>query len=108
MASNDASKHAVTRMPAPEIALSQIVMFGGLRTKKYRCHPDAAGAAAFARLPQRAHASGTKKPGDIEMTHVLRNLLCDEERASNVIIWGCGAVCAVCFLTSLVAMAVLR
>ena len=42
------------------------------------------------------------------MTYVIRNLLRDEERAVNILVWGCGAVCASCLLASLVAMAVLR
>ena len=40
------------------------------------------------------------------MTDVLRILLRDEERASAVLIWGCGAICAAGFLASLFAMAV--
>jgi hypothetical protein len=41
------------------------------------------------------------------MTHLLRNLLRDEEHASAILVWSCGAVCAACLLASMFAMAVL-
>jgi hypothetical protein len=35
------------------------------------------------------------------------NLLHDEERAGNLVIWGSGAVCAVCLAVALLAIAVM-
>jgi hypothetical protein len=42
------------------------------------------------------------------MLRGIRHLLRDEERAANVLIWGSGAVVAVCFVAALLARAVLR
>jgi hypothetical protein len=42
------------------------------------------------------------------ISQALHRFFPDEERASNIIVWGCGAVAALCFVASLVAMGVLK